>query len=149
MSTRYYPLYQKGNPQLRIFLPNFWMKLVKPQFNNPPNIVEFHCSMQMTRLDIKNYLEKIYKIPIIKVNTRIKLGKFRRNELNTVIKDEDIKVAYAHLPRFESFEFPNMFAEQRANKVKDKQTEKEVSEPLKKKIEEHNKYKAGLPLWFQ
>jgi large subunit ribosomal protein L23 len=29
MSTRWYPIYQRGNPQLRIFLPNFWMKLVK------------------------------------------------------------------------------------------------------------------------
>ena len=30
MSTRWYPIYQRGNPQLRVFLPNFWMKLVKP-----------------------------------------------------------------------------------------------------------------------
>ena len=33
MSTRWYPIYQKGNPQLRVFLPNFWMKMVKPNFN--------------------------------------------------------------------------------------------------------------------
>ena len=30
MSSRWYPIYQRGNPQLRVFLPNFWMKLVKP-----------------------------------------------------------------------------------------------------------------------
>ena len=48
MSTRWYPIYQKGNPQvfcstvqllflfilqLRVFLPNFWMKMVKPNYN--------------------------------------------------------------------------------------------------------------------
>ena len=29
MSTRLYPKYVLGNPQLRIFLPDFWMILVK------------------------------------------------------------------------------------------------------------------------
>jgi large subunit ribosomal protein L23 len=74
------------------------MKLVKPEFGGQPsNVVEFHCSMEMTRYDVKNYLEKIYKIPVVKVNTKIKLGKFRYNELKTVIKDDDIKVAYVYL----------------------------------------------------
>jgi hypothetical protein len=33
MSTRWYPIYQRGNPQLRVFLPNFWMKMVEPNYN--------------------------------------------------------------------------------------------------------------------
>ena len=65
-----YPIYVRGNPQLRIFLPNFWMRLVKPEHrNSPPNVVHFEVSSQMTRLDVKNYLTQIYKIPAMDVKT--------------------------------------------------------------------------------
>uniref|UniRef100_V5I5T5 Large ribosomal subunit protein uL23m n=1 Tax=Ixodes ricinus TaxID=34613 RepID=V5I5T5_IXORI len=64
MSSRLYPQYVKGNPQLRIFLPNFWMKLVKHGKPQPPNTVKFVVPLQMTKYDVKNYLEKIYKVPV-------------------------------------------------------------------------------------
>lgn len=50
MSTRWYPLYRRGNPQLRVFLPNFWMKIVKPEHKQPENIVTFHVSLEMVSL---------------------------------------------------------------------------------------------------
>lgn len=93
-----YPLYQKGNPQLRVFLPNFWLKLVRPKHEQPPNIIQFMCSMEMTKYDIKNYLEKIYNIKSINVRTRIELGKTREEPgRGYVIKDDDIKYAYVIL----------------------------------------------------
>jgi large subunit ribosomal protein L23 len=89
--TSRYPLYHVGNPQLRVFLPNFTMTLLKPfkGFAQPPNVVNFKVSLQvklplgcpvnfvlkiatlfqMTQLDVKNYLEKIYKVPVINVKT--------------------------------------------------------------------------------
>lgn len=94
-----YPLYQRGNPQLRIFLPNFWLKLVRPVHKQPPNIVQFACSMEMTKYDIQNYLEKIYKIPVIDVRTRIALGKTKRDQKGYVVKEEDTKLAYVTLVR--------------------------------------------------
>lgn len=51
MSSRWYPIYQRGNPQLRVFLPNFWMKIVKDPIKQPKNVVVFETSMQM----VKNY----------------------------------------------------------------------------------------------
>jgi large subunit ribosomal protein L23 len=70
-----YPLYQKGNPQLRVFLPNFWMKLVRPPAeNHQKNRVMFHVSMGMSRLDVKNYMENIYSVPVVDVRTFIKQG---------------------------------------------------------------------------
>lgn len=91
-------MYQRGNPQLRVFLPNFWMKLVNKQFKSPDNIVEFHCSMEMTTFDVKNYLKKIYNIDVVDVRTRIKVGKFSKSIYDgTIIKADDIKVAYAIL----------------------------------------------------
>ncbi|KOX71132.1 39S ribosomal protein L23, mitochondrial [Melipona quadrifasciata] len=98
MSTRWYPLYQKGNPQRRVFLPNFWLKLVKPEHNQPKNIVEFHCSMEMTKFDVRNYLEKIYNVHPVYVHTRIALGKtYIPHGCKFVVKNDDVKIAYVAL----------------------------------------------------
>lgn len=98
MSTRWYPLYQRGNPQLRICLPNFWLKLVRPEINQPKNVVTFHCSMQMTKYDVENYLKDIYKVPVVEVRTRIGMGEFYQDHYKRYIKKkDDIKFAYVTL----------------------------------------------------
>lgn len=98
MSTRWYPIYQRGCPQLRVFLPNFWLKLVRPTHNQPENIVQFACSMEMTKYDVQSYLEKIYNIPVIEVRTRIAMGPTKRDlKVGYVIKEEDTKYAYVTL----------------------------------------------------
>lgn len=54
--------------------------------------------MQMTKYDVKNYLEKIYDVKTVAVRTRIAIGKTRVHEyMKCVVKDEDVKVAYAIL----------------------------------------------------
>lgn len=74
------------------------MKIVKSERPLPDNVVEFHCSMGMTKHDVKNYLEKIYNVKTMDVKTRIKLGRFKRcPDGGYIIKDDDIKVAYAIL----------------------------------------------------
>lgn len=76
------------------------MKLIKPTHNQPSNVVQFACSMEMSSTDIKNYLEKIYKINTINVTTRIGSGKTRRDPgKGYVIKDDDTKYAYVTLVR--------------------------------------------------
>ena len=93
-----YPIYQRGGPQLRVFLPNFWLKLVRPTHEQPPNVVQFACSMEMTKYDIQNYLEKIYNIKVIDVRTRIALGETRRVPVKGyIVKDDDTKYAYVTL----------------------------------------------------
>lgn len=77
-----------------MFLPNFWMKLVRPRGTQLPNIVHFECSMEMTKHDIKNYLNKIYNIPVVEVRTKIFLGKFRRDlGKGYIVKEDDVKNA--------------------------------------------------------
>ena len=94
-------MYQKGNPQTRVFLPNFFIKLVKPAPNTPKNIVNFHVAIQMTKHDVKNYLEKIYKVPVMKVNTYIKLGEIKYiKPTRKMVKQDDIKVAIVHLVNY-------------------------------------------------
>ncbi|XP_073203348.1 large ribosomal subunit protein uL23m isoform X2 [Lepidochelys kempii] len=93
-----YPLYQLGNPQLRIFRPNFFMTLVRPGVPQPEDTVQFRVSMQMTRVDVKNYLEKIYNVPVSVVRTRIQYGaNNKRNHKNQKVKKPDYKVAYVQL----------------------------------------------------
>lgn len=100
MSTRWYPLYKRGNPQLRVFLPNFWIKLIQPTHKQQENVVQFACSMEMTKYDVKNYLEKIYNIPVVEVRTRIGLGKTKADQVyGYITKEEDTKYAYVTMVR--------------------------------------------------
>ncbi|XP_051155618.1 39S ribosomal protein L23, mitochondrial [Leptopilina boulardi] len=151
MSTRWYPFYQRGNPQLRVFLSNFWLKLVKPEQKQPKNIVKFHCSMEMTRFDVKNYLEKIYNIKSVNVRTRIKLGETSTKKTGYVVKDDDIKIAYVVLNRNESFEFPDVFVTEEVKK--DKEEETEQLEMMKKGFQDYLKFnkrsdRFQMPGWY-
>ncbi|XP_026466103.1 probable 39S ribosomal protein L23, mitochondrial [Ctenocephalides felis] len=148
MSTRWYPLYQRGNPQLRVFLPNFWLKLIRPVHEQPPNVVQFACSMQMTKYDIKNYLEKIYNVPIIDVRTRIQLGKTKRDLKGYIVKEEDTKLAYVTLPKEEVFEFPNIFKKDEESQYQEDMKSMNESKKLYKNYLERNKNSPGTPGWF-
>uniref|UniRef100_A0A9J7X8H1 Large ribosomal subunit protein uL23m n=2 Tax=Cyprinus carpio TaxID=7962 RepID=A0A9J7X8H1_CYPCA len=73
-----YPLYQLGNPQLRIFRPTFNLALVRPGKEQPPDTVQFRIPMEMTKFDVRNYLEKIYSVPVAAVRTRIQYYKNKK-----------------------------------------------------------------------
>ncbi|XP_055627780.1 probable 39S ribosomal protein L23, mitochondrial [Toxorhynchites rutilus septentrionalis] len=149
MSTRWYPIYQRGNPQLRVFLPNFWLKLVRPEHEQPPNVVQFACSMEMTKYDVKNYLEKIYNVPVVEVRTRIAMGKTKRDLVHGYItKNEDTKMAYVTLPKDMKFEFPNMFQDEAKKKEEDDKKSLEETKKNYKKFLDKNKHRPGTPGWF-
>ncbi|XP_031717048.1 large ribosomal subunit protein uL23m isoform X2 [Anarrhichthys ocellatus] len=94
-----YPLYQLGNPQLRIFRPSWFLTLVRPGKEQPPDTVQFRIPMEMTKCDVKNYLEKIYNVPIGAVRTRIQFGSNKkRNHLNQKAQEQ-------------TFTFPDIFPE--------------------------------------
>ena len=78
------------------------MKLVKNKdIKLPPNVVTFQVSSEMTRVDVKNYLERIYKVPVLNVKTINTIGRtfvspYQKNEPGTegeLFKDKDIKLA--------------------------------------------------------
>lgn len=150
MSTRFYRLYQRGGPQRRVFLPNFWLKLVKPTHELPPNIVQFACSMEMTKHDVKNYLEKIYNINVVKVNTRIAAGKTRQDPVKAyVVKDDDVKYAYITLAREEKFVFPDLYASKDATEHKEQEDKTmKIAKQQYKEFAEKNKDRPGIPSWF-
>lgn len=52
----------------------------------------------MTKWDVKNYLEKIYKIPVVTVKTHVKCGDIKKAKGNNyLIKEDDYKVAIVDL----------------------------------------------------
>ncbi|XP_042762536.1 39S ribosomal protein L23, mitochondrial isoform X1 [Panthera leo] len=95
-----YPLYQLGNPQLRVFRTNFFIRLVRPGTAQPEDTVQFRIPMEMTRVDVRNYLERIYNVPVAAVRTRVQHGSNRKRDYRNVrMKKPDYKVAYVQLIR--------------------------------------------------
>ncbi|NWI99390.1 RM23 protein, partial [Crypturellus undulatus] len=145
-----YPLLQPGGPQLRLFRPDFFMVLVRPGVPQPEDTAQFRVSMEMTKVDIKNYLEKIYNVPVVAVRTRIQHGAHnRRNHKNQRIKKPDYKVAYVQLGQGQTFQFPNLFPE------KEETSETRSFDDFKKTYIEKEQQRqrgdprrGGVPDWF-
>lgn len=125
------------------------MKLIKPEVPQPPNVVQFVVSMEMSKFDVKNYLEKIYNVPVDNVVTHVRMGKLRRSRVGGyVVKDDDYKVVYVSLPKGEKFEFPDLFPEE---KEKELDKHKEELEALKvewNKVTQRNERRRGVPTWL-
>ena len=62
------------------------MKLVKSDtlLRTAPNVAHFKVSPEMTKVDVKNYLEQIYKVPVVNVKTIIFSGKWQLSKIVVV-----------------------------------------------------------------
>ncbi|CAF1538696.1 unnamed protein product [Adineta ricciae] len=148
--TPRYPKWQPGDPKHRIFFPQFWMRIVRPEENRPlrPNVVRFECHIEMTKNDIKQYLEKLYKIETLDITTIIKQGKENRHPVSSEIidPDPDRKFAYVFLKN-ETFTYPDIWRGQKPSDelVKDERRMQTASEKQKAT----NLYRPGLSTWFR
>ncbi|KAL5010323.1 hypothetical protein ScPMuIL_012628 [Solemya velum] len=105
-----YPVYWPGNPQTRVLLPQFWMKLVKPKKEVPPDRVHFIVHPEMSKFDIKQYLEKIYKVPVLNVKVSVRPGEDLKHPRGYEIwREDDFKMAFVQLGEDCTFEFPDIF----------------------------------------
>lgn len=145
MSNRFYPRWVKGNPQLRIFLPDFKMILIKPQEALPENVVTFKTDTRMTDWDIKNYLEKIYKIPVQGIRSRIKAGDLR-NTIHGVSKHDDYKIAHVSIDPETGFKWPDLFPKE---KVEEKDEEIRSTMEDMKKVLPKDTQESDIPTWFK
>ncbi|XP_022363105.1 39S ribosomal protein L23, mitochondrial isoform X1 [Enhydra lutris kenyoni] len=164
-----YPLYQLGNPQLRVFRTNFFIRLVRPGTAQPEDTVQFRIPMEMTRVDLRNYLERIYNVPVATVRTRVQHGSNRkRDHRNVRVKSPDYKVAYVQLIRMPScmrfcpsgnsaalahgqtFTFPDLFPEKKqspdgspsGDDIQDKLLEEQ------RQRQQQDPRRGGVPDWF-
>lgn len=144
MSTRFYPRFVKGNPQLRIFLPDWKFVMIKSDEKVSENVVTFKTDPRMTDWDIKNYLEKIYKVQVASVKSRILAGDLKRVK-EGLAKWEDYKIAYVTLPVGQRFKWPDLFPEEKS---------KEAISDYKRNLKEVNKGRKmnpsfqDLPNWL-
>ncbi|XP_030688990.1 large ribosomal subunit protein uL23m [Globicephala melas] len=145
-----YPLYQLGNPQLRVFRTNFFIQLVRPGVAQPEDTVQFRIPMEMTRVDLRNYLGHIYNVPVAAVRTRVQHGSNRRRDYRNVrIKKPDYKVAHVQLAHGQTFTFPDLFPE------KKRAEGSSVTEDLQDQVLEDQRRRqscdprlGGVPGWF-
>ncbi|XP_044107635.1 39S ribosomal protein L23, mitochondrial-like [Neovison vison] len=146
-----YPLYQLGNPQLRVFRTNFFIWLVRPSMAQPEDTMQFQfrIPMEITRVDLRNYLERIYNMPVATVRTRVQHGSNRkRDHRNVRVKRPDYKVAYV-LVYGQTFTFPDLFPEKKSpdsspsgDNVQDKLLEEQ------RQRQSQDPWRSGLPNWF-
>jgi len=145
-----YPVYQLGDPQLRLFRPNWFLTLVRPGKEQPADTAQFRIPMEMTKCDVRNYLEKIYNVPVGAVRTRIQFGSNKkRNHLNQKVKKPDYKVAYIQLGEGQTFSFPDIFP------AKDATPDEGSMEALQEKFMEDERQRqkpdptrGGVTDWF-
>ncbi|KAF7245582.1 39S ribosomal protein L23, mitochondrial [Varanus komodoensis] len=145
-----YPLYQLGNPQLRVFRTDYFLTLVRPGVSQPEDTVQFRIPMEMTRVELKEYLEKIYNVPVAAVRTRIQHGSNKqRDHKNRHIKKPDYKVAYVQLAGGQTFQFPDLFPETEKTivpgSVEDIQRKFMEDEMQRQKDDPKQ---GGVPNWF-
>ncbi|XP_004389486.1 large ribosomal subunit protein uL23m [Trichechus manatus latirostris] len=145
---RRYPLYQLGGPQLRVFRTNFFIQLVQPGMAQPEDTVQFRIPLEMTRVDLRNYLERIYQVPVAAVRTRVQHGSGRRRDHRQVrVKKPDYKVAYVQLAHGQTFRFPNLFPE------KEQSPERSAHLDLQDQLVEQQRQssdprRGSVPAWF-
>lgn len=146
-----YPLYQLGNPQLRVFRTNFFIQLVRPGSAQPDDTVQFRIPMEMTRVDLRNYLERIYNVPVSAVRTRVQHGSNRkRDHRNVRLKKPDYKVAYVQLAHGQTFTFPDLFPEKKLS-PEGGSAEDNIREQLleaQQRKERRDPQRGGVPEWF-
>ncbi|KAL3309462.1 54S ribosomal protein L23, mitochondrial [Cichlidogyrus casuarinus] len=126
-----YPLYNVGDPKIRMFLVPFWMKLINPSRNGLQDQVVFKVHPQMSKYDVKQYLEKLYSCPVLDVRTKLVPNDLRpadhvhqtryritTDPLNLPPDAERYeKFAYVRLPQGSEFEFPKLFEQNRPSKA--------------------------------
>jgi len=93
----------------QIVLCNWLVTLLRPGNRLPDNVVMFKVDGKMTKFDIKNYLQEIYKIPVEKVNTSWQLGKSTRHpqKRGVMQKKPDFKRAYVIMGEGYKFRYPD------------------------------------------
>ena len=142
------PLWYPGNPRTRLFLPLYWLKMVEHRKELPPDNVKFECHWQMSSCDVKEYLEKLYKIKVLDVRIEIEKGKYmdhpkRPRSLSPPMDDR--KFAYVQLVEG-TFKFPDILGEfDKKNNIDD---EFRVIQNMQNKERNKNLKRFDISGWF-
>lgn len=73
-----------------------------------PNVCVFETELFATKPEIKQYLEKVYNLKVLKVNTLITNGKIKKTMMRQRYREPDIKKAYVYLDQEVSEKFKSI-----------------------------------------
>jgi large subunit ribosomal protein L23 len=63
---------------VKVWFPSMFMKLINVNRTRKPAEALLHVPPSMTKTEVKEYLTKIYDIPVLRVTTTNVLGKWKR-----------------------------------------------------------------------
>lgn len=89
----------------KLYFPNQIVKLVRSAKPLLSNQATFRIPLSMNKLDLKHYLARIYKIPVLKVNTIIPPPRIARNPF-TGVKEKRPEFKKAIVTMASSFQYP-------------------------------------------
>jgi ribosomal protein L23 len=88
-----------------IQLPNIVISMIRPAKPMRDTEVVFKVPLNLNKLQIKDYIEEVYRTPVMRVQTSIFLGKLRLNKNGFWYRRPDWKKAVVRLT--EPFKFPS------------------------------------------
>lgn len=127
---------------------------------------------RMTERDVKNYLEKIYKVKVMHVRSVARDAKFKRSGIDfenfkdyqvdyeyikdgrdymsDLIKDgEDYRMAYVQLSKDTKFEFPDLFPQEKLDEEREQHEKiQETDKNRQEEFEKHYQKMKDVPSWF-
>ena len=141
------PLWNPGNPTPKIFMTQYWLKVVEPRKPLPDNFVKFECHWQMNSCDVKQYLEKLYNVAAVDVRIEIEKGKYikhpwKGSSLSPPMPDQ--KFAYFQL-KDQKFTFPRLLESKTESKYDEEMKTIEKMQNQKRNKEIHRLDIGG---WF-
>ncbi|VDL69399.1 unnamed protein product [Nippostrongylus brasiliensis] len=133
MCSRLPRLWFQGAAQNRTLFPDFPLVLISNsdvgRNKLPGNCVKFEVDVRMTRHEIREYLTKIYNLPVRSVRTEVRMGDISwstpldEQYKKAMWKEKDKKIAYVFMSKDFDFVRPNLFEaddeEQELQKAKD------------------------------
>lgn len=148
MSSRFYPRYVAGNPQLRVFLPDWPMILIRPKQKTEANVVTFKVDPRMTNWDVRNYLDKIYNIKVGGIKSIIRAGDLKLvgpAKKPFMSKKDDYRIVWVTLKLGETFTFPDLYPKEAFQQ--EMADYKNAQEAAKKDLK-RDTTKQDVPNWF-
>uniref|UniRef100_A0AC34Q840 Ribosomal protein L23 n=1 Tax=Panagrolaimus sp. JU765 TaxID=591449 RepID=A0AC34Q840_9BILA len=156
MTSRIYRLWQPGNPQTRIFFPDFWLRVIEtPKVGCqrlPKNAAKFEVDTRMSSHDVREYLEKIYKLPVRDVRLEHVTGDITWNapldleKRKALWKEEDRKFAYVYFSKDFEFNYPIMFGQDESSSEIEKMQEFLKEDRTNERFVNRNR--ADIGKWF-
>ena len=107
----------------------------------------------MSPYDVRNYLEKIYKLPVVEVNTVVHSGRIIPDvEGKDKVKEPDVRLCYVTLPEGVTFKHPgeDLFTGGREGNPQDAEI-KRMTEQIKSekdRLQKSTWTRSSLPSWF-